>query len=155
MIDKKDLGRYFRVEKKADESFEEHTHATQFDKKLTSYAEVSFEVFDILDEQYHNELYDKLRDWYVKECNSKEVDETKHIENIGINPFDDQYFKQIKKLAKDYQDTSKKSTKDAKVTLPTYIRNCIHYPANKKLNFDEKLRESISILREYVNSDIK
>ncbi len=157
MIDKKDLGRYYRVEKIKNEKSEEYTNVREADessKKQTSYAEVSYEVFDILDEQYHNELFDKLRDWFVKDKNSKESDETKHVDTIGINPFDEQYFKQIKKIPKSFQDTSKPSDTNAKVTLPTFVRNCIHYPANKKNNFDEKLKKSIDLLREYLKSDI-
>src|SRR5690606_12287998 len=93
MIDKNDLGRYYRVSRTKDETKEEYTQASQFNTKQTSYAEVSYDVFDILDEQYHNELYDKLRDWFVREQNSKETDESKHVEIIGINSFDDQYLK--------------------------------------------------------------
>jgi AAA15 family ATPase/GTPase len=154
MIDKKDLGRCYRVEKKKDEEKEEHTQVDQFNKKQTSYAEVSYDVFDILDEQYHNELYDKLRDWFIGNKNSKEADKTKHINTIGINPFDDQYLKQIKKLEKSYQDTSKPENSKAKVTLPTFMRNCIHYPKNKKNNFEDKLQESIKFLKDCVKEDI-
>lgn len=150
MIDKKDLSRYYRVVKIKNDKNEEYTEVDQFDKKQTSYAEVSYVVFDILDEQYHNELYDRLRDWFLKDKNSREPDESKHSEIIGINPFDDQYFKQIKKIPKSFQDTSKPQDAEAKVTLPTFVRNCIHYPVNKKPNFDEKLKESIDILRECV-----
>ena len=96
-----------------------------------------------------------LKDLYeLKDKNSKESDETKHVDTIGINPFDEQYFKQIKKIPKSFQDTSKPSDTNAKVTLPTFVRNCIHYPANKKNNFDEKLKKSIDLLREYLKSDI-
>lgn len=150
MIDKKDLGRYFRIEKNKDEEHREHTEATQFDKKQTSYAEVSYEAFDILDEHYHNELYDKLRDWFVKDRNNNEKDELKHIETIGINAFDEQYFKQIKKLEKDYKDTSKRKNSSSKVTMPTFVRNCIHYPANKPEDFEDNLRESIGLLRKFI-----
>jgi len=155
MIDKKDLSRYYRVEKKKDDIDEENTQVDQFDKKQTSYAEVSYEVFDILDEQYHNELYDKLRDWFISDKNSKETDISKYIESIGINAFDEQYLKQIKKVEKDNRDTSKNKEKNAKVTLPTFIRNCIHYPTNKNNDFDKKLKQSIDILKGFVVSDIE
>lgn len=157
MIDKKDLGRYYRVQKVKNEKNEEYTcvyEVCESGKKQTSYAEVSYEVFDILDEQYHNELYDKIREWFVKERNSKETDEAKHIDTIGINSFDNQYLKQIKKIPTSYQDTSKPNNADAKVTLPTFVRNCIHYPANKKSNFDEKLKKSIDLLRGYLKDDV-
>jgi len=151
MIDKKDLGRYHRVEKKKDESNDEQTRISQFDDKQTTYAEVSYEVFDVLDEQYHNELYDKLRDGFIQQKNSQEEDVTKHIDSLGIRPFDEQYFVQVKGLPKSFKDTSRPNDENAKVTLPTSIRNCIHYPQNKKSNFEDKLKESIGILRSYIN----
>lgn len=151
MIDKKDLGRYYRVEKNKDENSSEQTEVKPFDSKQTTYAEVSYRVFDVLDEQYHNEMYDKLRDAFIEEKNSQEKDETKHIDSLGINPFDEQYFSQVKKLQKNSKDTSKPSNKNAKVTLPTFVRNCIHYPANKKSDFEEKLKESIDTLYGYVS----
>lgn len=149
MIDKKDLGRYYRVEKNKDENSQEQTAITQFDNKKTSYAEASYEVFGILDEQYHNELYEKLRDQFIQQKNADESDDAKHIDSIGIRPFDEQYFNQVKKLPKTYTDTSRPKDKNAKVTLPTSVRNCIHYPTNKKQNFEEKLEESINMLRGY------
>lgn len=155
MIDKNDLGRYYRVSKTKDEKNEEYTQATQFNTKQTSYAEVSYDVFDVLDEQYHNELYDKLRDWFVKEKNSKETDESKHLETIGINSFDDQYLKQDKKADQNCPDTSKPKISESKVTLPTFIRNCIHYPTNKDQDFETKLKSSIELLRQYVKEDIE
>lgn len=151
MIDKKDLGRYYRVEKNKDENSNEQTEIKPFDNQQTTYAEVSYRVFDVLDEQYHNEMYDKLRDAFIKNKNSQEKDEAKHIDSLGINPFDEQYFSQVKKLQKNYKDTSKPNNKNAKVTLPTFVRNCIHYPANKKSDFDEKLKESIDTLYDYVS----
>ncbi|MFO0971383.1 MAG: AAA family ATPase [Candidatus Saccharimonadales bacterium] len=150
MIDKKDLGRYHRVEKKKDDNNEEQTIISQFDNKQTTYAEVSYEVFDVLDEQYHNELYDKLRDTFIQQKNSQEEDTTKHIDSIGIRPFDEQYFNQVKSLPKSFKDTSRPNDENAKVTLPTFVRNCIHYPQNKKSNFEEKLKESIEVLRSYL-----
>lgn len=151
MIDKKDLGRYYRVEKNKDENANEQTEIKLFDSKKTTYAEVSYRVFDILDEQYHNELYDKLRDKFIQDKNNSEKDATKHIDSLGINPFDEQYFSQVKKLQKNFKDTSKPNNKNAKVTLPTFVRNCIHYPANKKSDFEEKLKESIGTLCGYVD----
>ncbi len=151
MVDKKDLGRYYRVEKNKDENSNEHTEIKQFDNQQTTYAEVSYRVFDVLDEQYHNEMYDKLRDAFIKDKNSQEKDEAKHIDSLGIKPFDEQYFSQLKKLQKNYKDTSKPNNKNAKVTLPTFVRNCIHYPANKKSDFEEKLKESIDTLYDYVS----
>lgn len=151
MIDKKDLGRYYRVEKNKDEQSNEQTEIDQFDNKQTTYAEVSYVVFDVLDEQYHNELYDGLRDKFIRQKNSQEEDKTKHIDSIGIRPFDEQYFSQAMSLQKSFKDTSRPNDDNAKVTLPTYVRNCIHYPQNKRSNFDEKLKESIDILRSFLN----
>lgn len=131
MIDKTHLARNYKVVKNGNEQ----TEITQFSEQISTYASVNFEVFGILDESYHNELYDALR--------QKFVDTQDKIETIGIRPFDQQFFVNDKKLKKSYPEKGK--TKQ--VTLPTYIRNCVHYPENKKSDFSKKLRESIELMR--------
>lgn len=79
-----------------------------------------------------------LRDKFAEEQN---------ITDLGINKFDEEYFKQKKKLKKDKPNKGVENS----VTLPTYIRNCIHYPTNKSNKFDDLLLESIVILRSYLN----
>lgn len=138
MIDKNDLSRNYKIFKKPDEKKEkERTDKKQFDKKASSYASVTYEVFEIASADYHNELYDKLREDYSSKLKK---------DSIGISEFDDGFFKQEKVLAKSFPEKGQKN----KVTLPTYVRNCIHYPVNKNDKFKEHLTNSISLLREYL-----
>lgn len=133
MIDKVVLDRNSRVFKDPKNDI---TNISSFDEKASTYASVNYEVFWILDESYHNELYDSLRENYC---------ETQKVESLWIRAFDEQYLKWVKKLKKTYPEKGKSN----QVTLPTFIRNCIHYPTNKKKNFDDELRESIDLLKSY------
>lgn len=135
MVDKNELSRNYKVTK--DEKTASTT-VTQFESSYSTYASVNFEVFGILDESYHNELYDLLRERYAQ---SKGIE----VEALGIRPFDDQYFKQEKRLPRGYPEK-----RSYKVCLPTYVRNCIHYPSNKKADFESRLKESITLLKSYL-----
>lgn len=143
MIDKKNLSRNFKVVKREKD---EKTEITPFDSRTSTYASVNFEVFGILDDSYHNELYDSLRQKHLDEAN-KNLNDDKKLETIGINAFDEQFFVQKLKLKKIHPEKNK----DNQVTLPTFVRNCIHYPTNKKKNFSESLNESINLMRKYEN----
>ena len=138
MIDKRCLSRNFQVVKHDDEK----TEVIPFDEKNSTYASVNFEVFGILDDSYHNELYDALRQKHLDEINKALTDDKKQ-ETVGIRAFDEQFFYQKLKLPKIYPEKNKTN----QVTLPTFIRNCIHYPANKKKDFLSKLKESIDLMR--------
>lgn len=133
MIDKTDLSRNFKISKPKDV-----TEKKQFDKKESTYASVSYEVFGIASTDYHNQLYDELREIFAKK-------DAKRADNLNIKQFDEQYFKQEKKLKKEYPFKDKKN--DA--TLPTYIRNSIHYPINKDQKFNDNLKQSIELLRSF------
>lgn len=143
MIDKKCLSRNLKVVKR---DKDEKTEVSPFDEKISTYAGVNFEVFGILDDSYHNELYDSLRQKHIDEVNKLLVDDKKQ-ETIGINAFDEQFFVQKLKLKKNYPEKGKQN----QVTLPTFTRNCIHYPTNKNKDFLAKLKESITLMREYEN----
>jgi len=133
MIDKEDLSRNFKIKKEKD-----NTEKEQFDKKISTYASVTYEVFEIASTDYHNELYDFLRAQYAKKIN-------KDLDEVGIKEFDNAFFKQEKKLKTDFP-----FKEDAnKATLPTYVRNAIHYPENKDKKFGEHLRNSIKLLKTY------
>lgn len=133
MIDKRCLSRNFQVIKNEKD---EKTIITPFSEKESTYASVNFEVFGILDDGYHNELYDSFR--------QKLIDEQK-IETMSIRAFDEQFFVQKLKLKKIYPEKNKQK----QVTLPTYVRNCIHYPTNKNKDFLVKLKESINLMKNY------
>ncbi len=136
MIDKDDLSRNYKIEKEKDATKKE-----RFDKKESTYASVSYEVFGISSADYHNELYDKLRARYKEDRASKDGSEDKK----NLSNFDEVFFTQQKKLPKHYPRKGEKN----KATLPTYVRNAIHYPETKDKNFSEHLRKSIELLREY------
>lgn len=143
MIDKKCLSRNFKVVK---HDKDEKTEVIPFDEKNSTYASVNFEVFGILDDSYHNELYDFLRQRLLDEINET-LEEDKKKETIGISAFDEQFFVQKLKLKKTHPEKGKQN----QVTLPTFVRNCIHYPANKNKNFLSQLKESIALMRNYEN----
>ncbi|MEI6378092.1 MAG: AAA family ATPase [Candidatus Falkowbacteria bacterium] len=135
MVDKKCLSRNYKVTKRASD---EKSEIVPFDDRSSSYASVNFEVFGILDDSYHNELYDSLRQKFADD---------QQVETIGIRPFDQQFFVDKLKLKKTFPEKGK----DKQVTLPTYVRNCIHYPSNKNKEFLTKLKESITLMRNYDN----
>ncbi len=118
MIDKEHMDRCYRVIKQGN-------NKTKFEriKSLnSSYAEVNYEVFDILSTDYHNELYGYLED----------VDVTK-LTSLPI--------------AKQWINTKRNITED--VSLSKYIRNAIHHPENtRNVKFtNSELDESIKTLR--------
>ena len=131
LIDKAHLERNVKVFKNND-----ITEIEWFKPHQSSYASINYEVFGISSTDYHNELYDYLRDKYG---------EDKQIPDLGIMRFDDEFFKKEKRLKLDRSNKGKSNT----ITLPTYIRNCIHYPSNKPKNFDLLLDESIELLKNY------
>ncbi|MFZ3071753.1 MAG: AAA family ATPase, partial [Thermodesulfobacteriota bacterium] len=119
MIDKDHIERCFRVSKQVNRK----TKLEKFEAGQKSYAEVNYEVFDIVSSDYHNELYGFLED----------VDKTK----LDI-------------LQKTKEWKNKKTNKTEDVSLAEYIRHSIHHPENTlNMKFTlEELRESIVKLRE-------
>lgn len=138
MIDKKDLSRNYKVFKKPNKKTEkEKTELMRFGEKVSTYASVTYDVFEISSTDYHNELYDRLRADYGEE-NNKDA--------VGITEFDNGYFVQSKKLKLEYPVKKERN----KATLPTYVRNCIHYPKNQDKDFYKQLTDSIELLRSYI-----
>lgn len=140
MIDKNDLSRNYKIFKYPNKKTEkEKTEKEQFDKKVSTYASVTYQVFDIASTDYHNELYSRLHEKY------QDVD-TADEKRCGILNFDSNFFATEKKLNKDrpWKGIVKKAT------LPTYIRNCIHHPDNGDIYKDEDLRKSIELLLSYL-----
>lgn len=132
MIDKKDLSRNYKIEKKNGK-----TSKLQFSKSLSTYASVSYEVFNIPSTDYHNELYATLHAKF-------QDDDPADKERDRISSFD-QFLNTEKKLPLDRHNTRTKKASDA--TLPTYIRNCIHHPDNGYQFTNKQLEESIALLR--------
>ncbi len=119
MIDKDQIGRCFRVSKNENDK----TIIGIIELGKTTYAEVNYEVFDIIDSDYHNELYGYL-----------EAEHKVALKNLP--------------LEKTWWNDKKKDKE--KVSLPTYIRHAIHHPENTKNKrfTEEELKKSIEILRE-------
>ena len=134
MIDKDDLSRNYKIIKE-----DESTKKEQFNKKASTYASVTYEVFDIASTDYHNELYAKLHQKYQ---NLDVLDEDRE----KIKNFDKKYFHIEKKLKMDKPWKGNANS----ATLPTYIRNCIHHSDNGHKYKDEDLRKSIELLRSYL-----
>jgi ABC-type multidrug transport system ATPase subunit len=133
MIDKKDLGRNMKIKKDNNK-----TKLEFFDTKESTHGSVNYEVFDILSTDYHNELYAKLHELYQGEDESDE-------KRARILNFDDNF---LSKKGKG-QSQDKPWMKDEKrVTLSTYIRNCIHHPDNGNTYSEEEMRKSIGFLHE-------
>ena len=129
-IDKNFLERNFKVSKTGDS-----TKIEQFDDKLSTYASVNYDVFDIMSTDYHNELYSLAQDL-------SGIEET--------NKFDNKIKEIIKRTPKiNYKHTN---SRKFDCTLPTYIRHQIHHPENK-LNSkykESELEDSILILKEFI-----
>jgi predicted ATP-dependent endonuclease of OLD family len=120
MIDKEHIERCFRVSKQTNQK----TKLEKFQAGQKSYAEVNYEVFDIVSSDYHNELYGYLED----------IDKTK-LDGLDKN--------------KKWKN-KKNNGAEQNVSLATYIRHSIHHPENT-LNArftPEELRESVEKLRE-------
>lgn len=133
MIDKEDLSRNYKIKKEGDKTSKE-----QFDKKNSTYASVTYEVFDIPSTDYHNELYSKLHEIYQETDLSDE-------KRCGILNFDTSFLANDKKLKKDKPWKGKANL----ATLPTYIRNCIHHSDNGDKYKVDELRKSTELLRSY------
>ena len=94
---------------------------------MKSYSEVNYDVFDIVDHGYHNELYGYLI--------STEEGQAK-----------------LKGFPRNKKWLNDKDGRTVKVSLSRYVRNSIHHPENQKnKKYTEKeLRESIEMMRKSV-----
>lgn len=131
LIDKKDLSRNFRVRKDGDQS-----NLVKFDKKSSSYASVSYEVFSIASTDYHNELYGMLHERFQNEDATDDSRER-------IKVFDEAFLHKQhgQKRSHPYKGKAKEAT------LPTHVRNCIHHPESGQKFSEEELSNSIEIMK--------
>lgn len=133
MIDKNDLSRNYKIEKNSTTSKE------QFNQQNSTYSSVTYGVFGIANNDYHNELYSTLHNRYIEE---DESDSSRSV----IKNFDQKFFHETKHLLKDkpWKGISKSAT------LPTHIRNCIDHPGvTMKFSYEE-LEESIKKMISYL-----
>ncbi len=114
-------------------------HISKTDLRLNSLSsnEINFIAFDLETEEYHNELYEELKNnWY---------------ENQKLIDFDKNYFQILKKeeWKFDYWDSDKN-----KCSIHTYLRNKIHHRwKNWTPNIDE-IKSSIIKMREFLENII-
>jgi predicted ATP-dependent endonuclease of OLD family len=131
MIDKEDLSRNFRTTKDL-----EATKIERFSKNASSYSGVNFEVFGISSSDYHSELYSKLHLQY-------QLHDQEDQQRLQIQSFDDGFFYTLHNQ-KQNRPSKKKINR---VTLSTYIRNCIHHSDNGDRYTADELFKSIKIMR--------
>lgn len=132
MIDKDDLSRNFRIIKANNDK----TQKTQFDRKTSTYASVTYEVFGIPSMDYHSELYSRLHQKY------QDID-INDEKREGIMNFDTNYLNKEKGFLKN--KPWKNNANQA--TLPTYIRNCMNHSNNGNKFSKKELTISIDMLR--------
>jgi AAA15 family ATPase/GTPase len=134
MIDKLDLGRNFRVVKNEDLS-----QVDRMNDASATYASVSYEVFSIASSDYHNELYGKLHEAYQYIAPDE-------LDRERVKNFDGAFFnvKMGLKKNKPWRGNGNQ------ITLPTYIRNCIHHPDNGDKYSQAELRQSIELMKKNI-----
>lgn len=118
MIDKENMDRCLIIKKRKDGK----TTIENISIHKTSYAEVNYLVFNILSNDYHNELYGYAEDLILSKLNG---------------------------LPKEKKWYNAKYDKEESVSLQTYIRHSIHHPENKRntLPTEKELKKSIETLR--------
>ena len=135
MIDKNDLSRNYRVIKSDDK-----TKIEQLAKQPSTYASVTYNVFNIPSTDYHNELYARLHQKFQDEAPN-------HKNREFVKTFDEEYLQRVKNLPsnrpwKQYPNSA---------TLPTHIHNCIHHSDIENEFSVEELRMSTDCLLSYIN----
>jgi hypothetical protein len=135
MIDKNDLSRNYRVIKSHDK-----TKIEQLAKRPSTYASVSYNVFNIPSSDYHNELYARLHQKFQDAAPN-------HKNREFVKTFDEEYLQRVKNLPsnrpwKQYPNSA---------TLPTHIRNCIHHSDIENRFSVEELKMSTDCLLSYIN----
>jgi len=135
MIDKNDLSRNYRIIKSHD-----ITKIEQLAKRSSTYASVSYNVFNIPSTDYHNELYARLHQKF-------QDDAPNHKNREFVKTFDEEYLQRVKNLPsnrpwKQYPNSA---------TLPTHIRNCIHHSDIENRFSVEELKMSTDCLLSYIN----
>ncbi len=135
MIDKNDLSGNYRIIKSHD-----ITKIEQLAKRPSTYASVTYNVFNIPSTDYHNELYAKLHQKF-------QDDAPNHKNREFVKTFDEEYLQRVKNLPsnrpwKQYPNSA---------TLPTHIRNCIHHSDIENKFSDEELKMSTDCLLSNIN----
>ena len=135
MIDKNNLSRNYRVIKSHD-----ITKIEQLAKQSSTYASVTYNVFNIPSTDYHNELYAKLHQKF-------QDDAPNHKNREFVKTFDEEYLQRVKNLPSNWPWKQYPNS----ATLPTHIHNCIHHPETENTYSAEELRMSTDCLLSYLN----
>ena len=101
----------------------------EIQSKSRYFAEISYRVYGVNGEDYHNDLYNSL---YIESGCSNHTAFSNKLKNEDC--------------LESKQDNTATDSQQDNVVLPVYIRNCIHYPHNKEDHFQNKLEESITLL---------
>lgn len=119
MIDKENINRCYCVIKRKNHK----TELANIQKSDTSYSEVNYEIFGVITNDYHNELYGYL---------------------------EDRSSEKLQGMKKDKKWINELTGKTETVSLSKYIRNAIHHPENtSNERFSEAdLKKSIDTLRQ-------
>ncbi len=132
MIDKQCIERNFKIAKTGC-----GTVASAFQGDFSTFASINYEVFEVISNDYHSELYGKLHERFIAR-GEKGADKQRS--------FDERFFREELGLLMEYPLRGVANS----ATLCTYVRNCINHPeANNKFSSDN-LRESINIMRKAI-----
>ncbi len=138
MIDKNDLSRNYKVVKSGQTN---KTSIEKFDKSISTYASVNYDVFGLPSSDYFNQLYGKLHERYVDE-------NTNDGNRNFVKYFDQNYLfpnLQSKKIKKDRAWKGYPN----EITFITEIRNSInHYNSNKPKIDELELKKGIEYMLE-------
>lgn len=110
------------------------SHSTIEDRKLSyiSSNETNYLAFNLPTEEYHNELYEELKDQYGQ--------------SLSIKDFDNQFFVVNKGENKNYPWKGHAN----EVSIHTFVRNQIHHRAENGIVTLYNLENSIKIMRSYL-----
>ena len=138
MIDKNDLSRNYKVVK---DDKTNRTDIQKFDKNISTYASVNYEVFGISSSDYFNQLYGILHERYIDE-------DINDINRTSVKYFDQNYLftkLQNRKIKKDRVWKGRPN----EITFITEIRNNInHYNSTKPVINESELKKGIEYMIE-------
>ncbi len=137
MVDKNILSRNFRVVKVEKDG---KTMIERLNKKISTYASVNYEVFNISSTDYFNELYSCLHQKYIDEA----INEGEEKERSFIKNFDKDYLLPKSKKKNKWKHLNKKGEEiEENISIYSYLRHLIHHPerreANKLFSLDKDL----------------
>lgn len=114
-----------------------------------SWGEINYKAFGVCSVEFHNELFGYIQNQLEKI--SKETNQKKD-NNVKLADVD-QYLKS-QGIPQDRSWTNSANQKEFYVSLPVYIRNCIHHPENVENEpfTDDELLESTTLLVKIVEA---